>query len=89
MPAKFSRVVGRYVYVTVKGVEYRVYFEEAGQGMPVLFQHTAGSDGRQWRYLAGIVGADLEVPLHRARSALSRQVAAAPQQAVVERTLFA
>jgi pimeloyl-ACP methyl ester carboxylesterase len=51
MAAKFSRVVGRYAYVTVKGVEYRVYFEEAGQGTPVLFQHTAGSDGRQWRYL--------------------------------------
>jgi pimeloyl-ACP methyl ester carboxylesterase len=50
MRAKFSRVVGRYVYVTVKGVEYRVYFEEAGQGIPVLCQHTAGSDGRQWRY---------------------------------------
>ncbi len=51
MGAKFSRVVGRYVYVPVKGHEYRVYFEEAGQGTPVLFQHTAGSDGRQWRYL--------------------------------------
>jgi pimeloyl-ACP methyl ester carboxylesterase len=51
MSAKLSRVVGRYVYVTVKGVEYRVYFEEAGQGTPVMFQHTAGSDGRQWRYL--------------------------------------
>jgi pimeloyl-ACP methyl ester carboxylesterase len=51
MPARFSRVVGRYVYVPVQGHEYRVYFEEAGQGTPVLFQHTAGSDGRQWRYL--------------------------------------
>jgi pimeloyl-ACP methyl ester carboxylesterase len=51
MPARFSRVAGRYVYVPVQGQEYRVYFEEAGQGVPVLFQHTAGSDGRQWRYL--------------------------------------
>jgi pimeloyl-ACP methyl ester carboxylesterase len=51
MAAKFRRVVGRYAYVTVKGVEYRVNFEEAGQGTPMLFQHTAGSDGRQWRYL--------------------------------------
>jgi len=49
--AKFSPIVGRYVYVTVQGVEYRVHFEEAGQGTPVLFQHTAGSDGRQWRHL--------------------------------------
>lgn len=51
MRAKFSRVAGRYVYVPVQGHEYRVYFEEAGQGTPVLFQHTAGSDGRQWRHL--------------------------------------
>ena len=51
MSAKLSPIVGRYVYVTVQGVEYRVYFEEVGQGVPVLFQHTAGSDGRQWRYL--------------------------------------
>jgi pimeloyl-ACP methyl ester carboxylesterase len=51
MSAKFSRIVGRYVYVTVIGLEYRVYIEEAGQGTPVLFQHTAGADGRQWRYL--------------------------------------
>lgn len=51
MAARFSRVVGRYVYVPVQGHEYRVYFEEAGQGTPVLFQHTAGSDGRQWRHL--------------------------------------
>jgi pimeloyl-ACP methyl ester carboxylesterase len=28
-----------------------VYFEEAGKGIPVLLQHTAGSDGRQWRHL--------------------------------------
>jgi pimeloyl-ACP methyl ester carboxylesterase len=48
---KFSPIVGRYVHVTVKDVEYRVYFEEVGQGTPVLFQHTAGSDGRQWRHL--------------------------------------
>jgi pimeloyl-ACP methyl ester carboxylesterase len=35
----------------VQGVEYRVYFEEAGKGTPVLMQHTAGSDGRQWRHI--------------------------------------
>jgi pimeloyl-ACP methyl ester carboxylesterase len=48
---KFSPIIGRYVHVTVKDVEYRVHFEEVGQGTPVLFQHTAGSDGRQWRHL--------------------------------------
>lgn len=46
-----EEITGRYVYLTVQGVEYRVYFEEAGKGMPILCQHTAGSDGRQFRHL--------------------------------------
>jgi len=49
--ARFADVVGRYVYMTVDEVEYRVYYEEAGQGIPVILQHTAGADGRQWRHL--------------------------------------
>ena len=47
----FDSAVGRYVYIRVQGVQYRVYFEEAGQGIPIVLQHTAGSDGRQWRHL--------------------------------------
>ncbi len=49
--AKIEPITGRYVYVTVEGVEYRVYFEENGKGIPLVCQHTAGSDGRQWRHL--------------------------------------
>lgn len=49
--AKFSDITGRYVHVTVQNVEYRVYFEEVGKGIPILMQHTAGSDSRQWRHL--------------------------------------
>jgi len=48
---KHSDITGRYVYLTIDGVEYRVYYEEAGQGTPVVMQHTAGADGRQWRHL--------------------------------------
>ncbi len=48
--ARFDSAIGRYVYITVQDVEYRVYFEEAGQGIPILLQHTAGADGRQWRH---------------------------------------
>ncbi|GAB3572730.1 hypothetical protein GCM10027445_30840 [Amycolatopsis endophytica] len=48
---RFAGVTGRYVYLTVQGVEYRVYFEEAGSGTPVVLQHTAGCDNRQWRHL--------------------------------------
>lgn len=44
-------VLGRYVTVTVDGVDYRVYYESAGSGIPVLLQHTAGADGREWRHL--------------------------------------
>jgi pimeloyl-ACP methyl ester carboxylesterase len=48
---QFDTAVGRYVYVRIQGVQYRVYYEEAGQGIPMVLQHTAGSDGRQWRHL--------------------------------------
>jgi pimeloyl-ACP methyl ester carboxylesterase len=47
----FDAAVGRYVYLRIGGVQYRVYFEESGQGIPLLLQHTAGADGRQWRHL--------------------------------------
>ena len=49
--ARFEATTGRYVYLDVLGVEYRVYFEEAGAGIPLICQHTAGSDGRQFRHL--------------------------------------
>jgi pimeloyl-ACP methyl ester carboxylesterase len=49
---KFDVAVGRYMYVTVAGVQQRIYFEAAGQGkVPLILQHTAGADGRQWRHL--------------------------------------
>lgn len=49
--ARIAEVTGRYVYLTVAGIEYRLYFEEAGRGIPLICQHTAGSDGRQYRHL--------------------------------------
>ncbi len=48
---RFASPTGRYVFVPVDEVEYRVYFEEAGKGIPLVMQHTAGADGRQWRHL--------------------------------------
>ena len=44
-------ITGRYLTVTVEGAPRRIYFEEAGQGRPVLCLHTAGADTRQWRHL--------------------------------------
>lgn len=49
--ARFDSSVGRYVYLEIAGVEYRVYFEENGRGTPLLLQHTAGADARQWRHV--------------------------------------
>ena len=48
---RFDSAIGRYLHLIVDGVDYRVYFEEAGEGIPLLLQHTAGADGRQWRHL--------------------------------------
>jgi pimeloyl-ACP methyl ester carboxylesterase len=48
---RFDHATGRYIYLGIDGIEYRVYFEENGAGIPLLLQHTAGADGRQWRHL--------------------------------------
>ena len=49
--ARFAEIKGGYVYLEVDGVEYRVYYEEAGEGVPIYLQHTAAGDGRQWRHM--------------------------------------
>jgi pimeloyl-ACP methyl ester carboxylesterase len=42
---KLEPIVGRYAHIN----GCRIYFEEAGQGIPLVCLHTAGSDGRQYR----------------------------------------
>ena len=49
--ARFDAPVGRYLHVELDGHDHRIYIEEAGQGIPVLMQHTAGSHGVQYRHL--------------------------------------
>ena len=49
--AEIEPIVGRYVHLTLGGRPHRVYFEEAGQGIPLVCLHTAGADGRQFRHL--------------------------------------
>jgi len=44
-------VVGRYLRMDFNGKPHRIYFEEAGQGIPLVCLHTAGADGRQYRAL--------------------------------------
>jgi pimeloyl-ACP methyl ester carboxylesterase len=60
MSSRIEPMVGRYVHVDIEGTSHRIYFEEAGQGIPLVCLHTAGSDGRQWRYLL----ADAEFAKH-------------------------
>ena len=42
--------VGRYLHLVIDEVDYRVYYEEAGQGIPLLLQHTAGTQTVQYRH---------------------------------------
>ena len=43
--------VGRYVHLTIDHQDYRIYYEEAGRGIPLILQHTAGAHGTQYRHL--------------------------------------
>ncbi len=51
MNARFEPVTGRYLNFDIGGRAHRLYVEEAGQGIPLVCLHTAGSDTRQWRGL--------------------------------------
>ncbi|PPR69072.1 MAG: 2-succinyl-6-hydroxy-2,4-cyclohexadiene-1-carboxylate synthase [Alphaproteobacteria bacterium MarineAlpha1_Bin1] len=42
-------IVGRYINLAFEGRPHRIYFEEAGSGIPLICLHTAGADGRQYR----------------------------------------
>ncbi len=42
-------IVGRYINMDFQGRPHRIYFEEAGSGIPLICLHTAGADGRQYR----------------------------------------
>jgi pimeloyl-ACP methyl ester carboxylesterase len=49
--ADIEPIIGRYLRMTLAGRSHRVYFEEAGAGIPLVCLHTAGADGRQFRHL--------------------------------------
>jgi pimeloyl-ACP methyl ester carboxylesterase len=44
-------IVGRYTTIRIMENDCRVYFEEAGQGIPLVCLHTAGADSRQFRHV--------------------------------------
>ena len=51
MTGRIEAIAGRYVHFEIGGRPHRVYFEEAGGGIPLLCLHTAGSDATQYRHL--------------------------------------
>lgn len=50
-PGHIEPITGRYVHVSIAGQLCRVYFEEAGEGIPLVCLHTAGSHATQFRHL--------------------------------------
>ena len=48
---EFEPIMGRYFTMDVAGKPCRIYAEEAGEGIPLICLHTAGSDARQYRHL--------------------------------------
>lgn len=51
MAIQYEPITGRYATIEIVGRACRVYIEEAGEGIPLLCLHTAGSDGRQYRHM--------------------------------------
>jgi pimeloyl-ACP methyl ester carboxylesterase len=46
-----EQIEGRYVWLELAQRRYRVYFERAGAGQPVVLLHTAGADSRQFTHM--------------------------------------
>ena len=44
-------IVGRYINIEADGRKYRIFYEHAGRGIPLLCLHTAGADSRQFRHM--------------------------------------
>jgi pimeloyl-ACP methyl ester carboxylesterase len=56
-----AQIIGRYVDLPdPSGKPWRIYYEEAGSGVPLLLLHTAGADGRQFHDLL----CDVEIAAH-------------------------
>ena len=65
--AKFSAITGRYLYLDVDGIEYRVYLEEAGSGIPLV---SPSGRGPKMRRSAAAIATSLMLA-SRLRSAAS------------------
>lgn len=50
-PGTIEPITGRYIHVPIDGENFRIYFEQAGQGIPLVCLHTAGAHASQYRHL--------------------------------------
>lgn len=46
---RLSQIEGRWAQINVRDTAYDIFVESAGQGVPVVFLHTAGADSRQFQ----------------------------------------
>src|SRR5690606_19365150 len=51
MLTELEPIAGRYLTIDIDGTPCRIYFEEAGSGIPLVCLHTAGADNRQYRHM--------------------------------------
>jgi len=51
MTSALEPIIGRYLTLDLGGAQHRIYFEEAGAGIPLLCLHTGGADTRQYRHM--------------------------------------
>ncbi len=49
--ATIEPICGRYLHLDIEGEAHRIYFEEAGAGIPLVCLHTAGAHSSQYRHL--------------------------------------
>ncbi|MDG1273277.1 MAG: alpha/beta hydrolase, partial [Alphaproteobacteria bacterium] len=48
---RIEKIKGQYLHLDIDDIPHRLYFEEAGNGIPLVCLHTAGSDSRQYQHL--------------------------------------
>jgi len=51
MKTVIEPICGRYCHIDIAGKSTRIYYEQAGEGIPLLCLHTAGAHSSQWRHL--------------------------------------
>jgi len=49
--SKIEKINGKYLNLNINKQRNRIFFEENGNGIPLVCLHTAGSDSRQFRHL--------------------------------------